>query len=56
MSASPVNAPRKVTDSGKWRMVSLFVTPGAEDTNPEVAASKVRLRKSIRNDFRIDLS
>src|SRR5215216_59064 len=53
MSASLVKAARKVTDSGKLRMVSLFVTFGAGDTNAEVTLNKIKLRKSVRINFRM---
>jgi hypothetical protein len=56
MSASLVNPARKVTDSGKWRIVSLDITPGAGDTNPEVTVDKLRVSKRVRMIFRIDFS
>jgi hypothetical protein len=44
----------KVTDSGKLRVTSSFVTPGGGEVKAEVTVNRLRLRTNARINFRMD--
>jgi hypothetical protein len=42
---------RKVADSGKLKVISLFVTLGEGEANAEVTVSRLRLKRSVMINF-----